>query len=164
MDNPDYDDPAVEQRWCNEQRDLVAAHLRSHHVKHGRIREWPAWHLAPYVSLWAIEKVGRRGSIGWWAICGDVPPDYVSSADVEPPQDPRSAMRVIVERWRQLVKLWKTGRHYKDIQITGLPPPKELARPLEKRVKLLMEWIDDDSLWEEENEEEEEEEEEEEQE
>src|SRR6266446_5228772 len=56
MKKPDYDDPAVEERWCNEQRVNVTNYLSSQKVKHGRIGDWPAWHVAPYVSIWAIES------------------------------------------------------------------------------------------------------------
>ena len=49
-------DPEVEERWCGEQRSRVADYLRSQGVDYGRIGQWPAWHLAPYVSIWAIES------------------------------------------------------------------------------------------------------------
>jgi Domain of unknown function (DUF4826) len=89
MKKPDYDEPAVEERWCREQRANVARYLRSQKVRHGRIGDWPAWHVAPYVSVWAIESVVQPEWIGWWVISGDLPTDYVSSRDVSPPQHPR---------------------------------------------------------------------------
>ncbi len=29
MPKPDYDDPEVEERWCNDQQKIVANYLRS---------------------------------------------------------------------------------------------------------------------------------------
>jgi len=38
---------ATDERWCDEQRARVADYLRSEGVKHRRIGDWPAWHVAP---------------------------------------------------------------------------------------------------------------------
>lgn len=73
MASLDYDDPAVDEAWCADQRQVVADYLSSQNVTHGRIGEWPAWHVAPYVSMWAIESLSRPNDIGWWVICGDLP-------------------------------------------------------------------------------------------
>ena len=41
----------------------------------------------------------RPGSIGWWAISGDLPTDYVTAADLEPPGAPEkghwSSLRIV---------------------------------------------------------------------
>jgi len=70
MTTPDFDDPAVEKRWCAERRAAVADYLKKQGVDHGEIGEWPAWHFAPYVSIWAIESKKRPSRLGWWVICG----------------------------------------------------------------------------------------------
>jgi hypothetical protein len=149
MDNPNYDDPEVEERWCEQQRQRVAEYLRLQGVEHGRIGEWPAWHVAPCASIWAIESRARPEWIGWWVICGDLPTDYISSADVEPPQHPRKAIRAIAERWLKLVDAWGKGLDYQGIQIGNSHSHQELAPLLESRARLLKDWADDDSLWEE---------------
>jgi hypothetical protein len=144
---PDYDDPEVEERWCTEQQKIVADYLHSQGVKHGRIGEWPAWHVAPCASIWAIESLAHPEWIGWWVICGDVPTDYISSADVTLPQHPRTALRVFASNWLDVVNAWKDGREIANTRI-GDPSSYEELRPLlESRAKLLMEWADDDSLW-----------------
>jgi hypothetical protein len=148
MKTPDYDDPEVEERWCEQQRQCVADYLDSQGVEHGCIGEWPAWHVVPHVSIWAIESRARPGWIGWWAICGDLPTDYISSADVESPQHPRKAMRAIAERWLRQVDAWSQGLDCEDIRIAGPCSDRELAPLLETRARLLMDWADDDSLWE----------------
>ena len=149
MNEPDYDDPEVEERWCNKQRTIVADYLRSQKVKHGEVGEWPAWHVAPYASIWVIESLIQPGAIGWWVICGDLPTDYISSSDVKPPQHPRKAIRVIAQRWLIMVEAWSKGREYEGIQIAGSHSHEELAPLLESRAILLLEWADDDTLWEE---------------
>jgi hypothetical protein len=149
MDDPNYDDPEVEERWCEQQRQCVTDYLRSQGVEHGCIGEWPAWHLAPYVSIWAIESSIRPEWIGWWAICGDLPTDYISAADVEPPQHPRKAMRAIAQFWLKAVDAWNQGLEYEGYQIPGPHSHQELAPLLEARAKLLIDFADDDGLWDE---------------
>jgi len=83
-------------------------------------------------------------------ICGDLPTDYVSAADVKPPQHPRKAMRVFAENWLKMVDAWSDGREVENSRIAGSSSPNELAPLLESRARLLMEWAEDDSLWEEE--------------
>jgi hypothetical protein len=72
----------AEEKWCAECRRQVRRYLAGESVQHGRIGSWPAWHVAPYVSVWAIESRARPGCVGWWAICGDVPTDYESAARI----------------------------------------------------------------------------------
>jgi hypothetical protein len=150
MPKPNYDDPDVEERWCSEQQKVVADYLRSQKINHGRIGERPAWHVAPYASIWAIESVARPEWIGWWAICGDLPTDYISTAELEPPQHPRKAMRVFAQNWLEVVKALKDGREIENTRIGEPRSHEELGPLLESRAKLLMDWADDDSLWEEE--------------
>lgn len=149
MPKADYDGPGVEERWCSDQQRIVADYLRSQKVKHGRIGEWPAWHVAPCASIWAIESLTRPERIGWWVICGDLPTDYISSADMAPPQHPRKAMRVFAQNWLEVVKAWKDGREIENTRIGNSGSHEELGPLLEARAKLLMEWAEDDSLWEE---------------
>src|SRR5688572_31851449 len=78
MSGVDYDDSDVEKQWCETARSQVARYLETQSVSHGQIGEWPAWHVAPYVSIWAVESQARPGWVGWWVICGDLPTDYVS--------------------------------------------------------------------------------------
>ena len=150
MDTPDYDDPEVEQEWCNGRRLRVIEYLRSQGVNHGEVGEWPAWHVAPFVSVWAIESLVRPGWIGWWAISGDLPTDYISAADIEPPQHPRKALRAIAERWLEVVRAWNEGREYENFSIAGGRQNPELAPLLEARARIFIDWTDDDSYWKEE--------------
>jgi Domain of unknown function (DUF4826) len=84
---PDFDDPVVEEQWCQERRAQVEEYLLSEGVEPGRIGEWPALHVAPYVSVWAVESRSRPEWVGWWVICGDMLTDYVSAAQIKHPRD-----------------------------------------------------------------------------
>ncbi len=148
MDKLDYDSPEIDDRWCKDQRTIVGEYLDSQRVKHGRIGEWPAWHLAPYVAVWAVESLARQEAIGWWVISGDLPTDYISTVEVEPRQHPRKAVQRIAEHWLELVEAWKTDRDYQGIGISSDLSRPELAKLLESRAKLLMQWANDDSMWE----------------
>jgi hypothetical protein len=57
-------------------------------------------------------------------ICGDLPTDYISAADVDLPQHPRKAMRVFAGNWLEVVKAWKDGREIENTRI-GDPSARE---------------------------------------
>ena len=144
------EDSIADEQWCEEMRTKVEAYLAGEQVKHGRIGESPAWHVSPYVSIWAIESLARPEWIGWWVIAGDLPTDYISAKEIEPPQHPRKAVKAIAERWLEWVQATRQGREHEDLQLGGPQPNPELASLLEPRASLLIEYADDDSLWDEE--------------
>ena len=150
MDNEDYDDPEVEKRWCETARRRVVEYLKADGLSHGRVGKWPAWHIAPIVSVWAIESLARPEWIGWWAIYGDLPTDYISSGNVEPPQHPRKALRVFGENWRRYARIWSEGGQIEGFRIRGCESHQDLAPLLASRAEILIEWANDDSMWEEE--------------
>lgn len=141
---PDYDDPAVEEKWCADQRTQVAAYLAKEKVVHGEIREWPAWHIAPIVSVWAIESKKSPGWVGWWVISGDLPCDYVSADEIKHPRD---AVRAIAESWLEQSELMARGETGANVSIG---PPEEwssLAPMLSGRASSLLEMVNDDDVW-----------------
>jgi len=143
----DYDNPDTEEAWCNEQHIIAKDYLQSQGLNHGRIGEWPAWHIAPYVSVWAIESNTQPESIGWWVISGDLPTDYISASDCVPPQHPRKAIRVFASRWLEVINAWRVGQEYENFNIKGNSSKDELAPLLSARAQLLIKWADDESLW-----------------
>jgi hypothetical protein len=50
-----------EKIWCAERRKAVMEYLADQLQKFGAIGEWPAWHISPYVSVWAVESIIRPG-------------------------------------------------------------------------------------------------------
>lgn len=147
MEKPDYDNPATEEHWCNEQRQVVAEYLRSESIEHGEIGEWPAWHVAPYASIWITESLRYPGAIGWWIICGDLPTSHIAAAVIEPPQHPRKAMRAFAQHWLDQVDAWEHSRDHESIRVNPPHSREELAPLLKSRANLLFEWANDDMLW-----------------
>jgi hypothetical protein len=146
MDTADYDDPEVEQAWCARQRSAVADYLARENLVHGRVGEWPAWHVAPLVSVWAIESKARPGWVGWWVLAGYLPTDYVSAGAI---RHPRHALAAIAARWQRYVADVRAGATPDDITIgDDSVSPGELLPLLETRAALLTEWAGDDALWE----------------
>jgi hypothetical protein len=141
---------ADDEAWCNTQRVAVANYLRSYNVEHGRIGDLPAWHVTRCVAIWAIESKSRLNWIGWWAISGDLPTDYCSAADIEPPQHPRKAIRIFGTRWLSHADAWLNGTETSEFRIAGPHSKEELAPLLKSRAELLLEWAEDDTLWEQE--------------
>ena len=138
----DYADPAVEERWCSECRQRVSEYLARQGVRHGEVGEWPAWHVAPYVYIWAIESVRHPGHVGWWAICGDLPTDYLS---VERIKHPREAMQAFSEVWLEVAQCMTDGVPHSHIRIGPADQATALSPLLESRAKLLSTWAADDA-------------------
>src|SRR5437764_5727586 len=38
----------------------------------------PRWFLSPYVAVWAVRSRANPDRVGWWAISGDLPTDYMT--------------------------------------------------------------------------------------
>ncbi|MFZ4509004.1 MAG: DUF4826 family protein [Fimbriimonas sp.] len=147
MSELDYDDPEVEIQWCEETLAGVRRYLEGEGVRFGEIAEWPAWHIAPYVSIWAVESGEIPDALGWWVIAGDLPSDYLPGHEAD---DPREAMRLFSLRWQRLVDAWEREQEPGDT-IVGSPSDHPTLMPLLRpRAKMLMEWVVDDDLWEEE--------------
>lgn len=144
MSKIDYDEPANEEQWCDARRQDVIDYLGRQAVRHGEVGEWPAWHIAPYVSIWAIESCTAPGWVGWWAICGDLPTDYVSAAEIK---HPREAVRAIAQRWRDASQFMARGEAHPTITIGSPAEWPELAPMLRSRAGILHEWAEDDDLW-----------------
>jgi len=143
MSEPDYNDPAMEERWCEERQAQVVDYLKQQGVKHGRVGEWPAWHIAPYVSLWAIESAARSDWVGWWVVCGDLPTDYISAENTE---HPRLALRAVAKRWLDLAARMQRGEA-PPVTLGHAGSDAELMALLERRGGILLSWAADDKCW-----------------
>ena len=143
---PDYDDPEIEARWCAERRAEVTEYLRREGVAHGEIGAMPAWRLAPYVSVWTVGSLASPGSVGWWAISGDMPNDYVSSSKAG---TPREAVHAIASLWQDAARYMTRGEQHPTFVIGTGERMEELAPMLASRARLLLEWADDPTVWEE---------------
>ena len=123
----------------------MIAYLSSQHCEHGGVGEWPAFHVDPYLALWAVQSRKVSGRIGWWAISGDLPTDYMSSSSG---YHPREALRHFSVEWLSVAESMKRGEEHPGTQI-GTPEQWPTMAPLlEKRAHLLKNYADDDRLWE----------------
>ncbi len=147
MNAIDYDDPAVDERWCNARRNEVIQYLAPLQLEHGAIGECPAWHIAPYVSIWAIESRKHPGWVGWWVICGDLPTDYISA---ESAKHPREVLRAFGQCWLVMASYMSRGETYPNHTIGSLKDWPVLSPLLLSRAKILLEWANLDELWDEE--------------
>ncbi|MBP6575101.1 MAG: DUF4826 family protein [Flavobacteriales bacterium] len=144
MTDIDWDDDSNNERWCHEQRSVAAAYMEAQPVGFGQLGDWPAWHIAPDVSIWAIESLKAPGKVGWWVICGDLPTDYASGENTP---HPRIAVGVFAKRWAQLAASMERGEDPASFSIGTLECADELIPLLKSRARLLSEWVSDDSVW-----------------
>ncbi|MDF1838752.1 MAG: DUF4826 family protein [Planctomycetota bacterium] len=142
METPDYDDPEVDREWCLAARSEVVEYLAGTGVQHGPVGDWPAWHVAPILSIWAVESVKQPGAVGWWVIYGDIPTDYIGSAGLH---HPREVLRAIAWRWKEYVDAVRGGSPPDGFAIGDGSP--ELIDLLEGRAGLLVEMSSDDEVW-----------------
>jgi len=133
-----------EDGWCSDQREHVIQYLRRENVSHGRVGEWPAWHVYPCVAIWAIESVKAPGWVGWWAISGDLPCDYISATDAS---DPRTAARVIADSWLEVSEHLIAGREHPTVRIGLRGADPDLGRLLLARARMLRALSEDAQNW-----------------
>lgn len=131
---------ADEEAWCAKRRMAVIEYLRGQRLDHGAVGEVPAWFVAPYVSIWAIESLKSPGWVGWWVISGDLPTDYCSAQDC---RHPRLAMKRFAEEWTSAIEQTHPGDA--TIGETGLSV--SLLPLLKTRADLLLKFSADDNLW-----------------
>jgi hypothetical protein len=141
---PDYDDPKVEASWIEEQREEVLSYLSAEHVGIESLPADPAWHIPPYVAIWEVPSVRAPKGVGWWAISGDVPTDYISAAGIS---DARSAMSAFADRWVRAAESMRAGTAPSDFTIGSPAEWPQLAPLLTSRATLLADWASDEEIW-----------------
>lgn len=135
-----------EEAWASEQRQTVRAYLEKELVKYREIGEWPAWHVHPVLAIWAVESAQAPGRVGWWAVSGDVPTDYVSFADAD---HPRKAMLHFIKQWDEVSSSMLEGKKHPHITIGSPDQWPVLGNLLERRAELMRKFANDHSMWEE---------------
>ena len=140
----DFDNPEVEAQWFLERREAVLAYLAGEGISHGGIDGDPAWHVAPYVSVWSVGSLAHPGSVGWWAISGDLPHDYVSADNAK---SPREAVEAIASLWQEAARYMSRGERHPTFVIGSGERDEELAPLLASRAELLLEWVADPDAW-----------------
>jgi hypothetical protein len=98
------------------------------------------------LALWAVQSLRSEGSIGWWAISGDVPTDYMSRGSA---YHPREAMRYFGSEWSAVCDAMAAGKR-RDGYTIGDPGDWPGLEPLlRSRAGMLLRWADDDEIWDE---------------
>lgn len=141
---PDFDTPKANEDWCIERRSAVVHYLSKEKIPHGPIGEWPAWHIAPYISVWAVESHLQPGALGWWVVSGDLPTDYISGLSAS---DPREAIRFLGGRWQEVSEFMLRGEKHPDVNIGTSASWPKIGPLLRSRSQLLAKWAGDDSMW-----------------
>jgi len=135
-----------DEAWCLAQRENLLSYLSNEGFREPTVGDWPAWHVAPIVSIWAIESVDRPGRVGWWAVSGDFPTDYTPCREEA---HPRHALRDIGLRWREAAAKWAEGQPAKGWHLGDPSQEKELGPLLAARAELFLKIAADDVHWEE---------------
>lgn len=133
-----------EQAWLKTQRREVVAYLRKEGVDHLGVGNYPAFHFHPYLALWAVQSKKAPGWVGWWAISGDLPTDYISRGRVA---HPRSALRAFARKWREISGYMLRGEQHPSITIGSPEQWPELGELLRRRALMIQHLVDDGDLW-----------------
>ncbi|MDJ0613501.1 MAG: DUF4826 family protein [Rhizobiaceae bacterium] len=131
--------------WVGQQRENVETYLQGHGIDTPNVGEWPAFEVAPYFAIWAVESQRLPGQVGWWAFSGDCPTDYVSEKGHS---HPRAALGTLLENWRSYIPHMKANRMPPNVEFGQGAQLSELGQLLEARVGILEEWYLDDEMWE----------------
>ena len=132
-------DEANDKAWFAEQKAKVEDYLESEGLVGYRVPQIPAWHVSPYVAIWAIESLAVPGNVGWWAISGDLPSDYCSSSSA---RNPRQAAKHFSETWLEAVR---DPREDGSLGTTGISA--ELRDMMASRAQTLANFAAEDEIW-----------------
>jgi len=130
---PEHDDMA----WVADQRKSVELYLQNQRCDHAGVSLEPRWFLSPYLAIWAVRSKANPGLVGWWAISGDVPTDYMTAS---------SKLRSIGDVMTAFGKQWSaSAAAMSQGQYMGFGSLKETARIaplLQSRAALLIDFAE----------------------
>ena len=141
-----YDDPEVEAAFCAECHEKLLRRLAADGVIHGAISDEPLSYAPDLACVWAIEHPGSPGTVGWWAISGDLPTTYYSATDIP---DPRSFLRAVSQHWRAATDAMESGDPPAELTVGAPKDWPRLIPILRSYAGILETWAEDDDAWEE---------------
>jgi len=130
-----------EDRWIDAERKHAEDYLREQGVDHLGVGEFPAFHVHPYLALWAVQSKNAPGWIGWWTITGDLPADYISSTEG---RHPRGAF---ARHWREVSGCMLRGEPHPNYRLGAPNEWPELGDLLRRRAEIIQRYADDDEIW-----------------
>lgn len=134
----------AEEEFLRETRRRVVEYLTREGVPHGGVAKEPQWFLHPSVSVWAVRSGRVQGAIGWFAIAGDLPTDYISTADTA---DAREAVRKFAQRWAALARSMRDRVPDPDLSVGAPEDWPQLSELLHRRARLLADYASEDENW-----------------
>jgi hypothetical protein len=134
----------AEQAFLQDARKRISEYLAREGVPHGGVPEEPEWFVHPVVAVWAVASGRVQGSVGWFAVAGDLPTDYVSSADVA---DARAALRAFAHRWAGLARTMRARVSDPDLSAGSPEDWPRTSELLERGARLLASYAADDGHW-----------------
>jgi hypothetical protein len=134
----------AEEEFLRETRRRVVEYLTREGVPHGGVAKEPQWFLHPSVSVWAVRSGRVEGAIGWFAIAGDLPTDYISTADTA---DAREAVRKFAQRWAALARSMRDRIPDPDLSVGSPEDWPQLSELLHRRARLLADYASEDENW-----------------
>ncbi len=133
-----------EDKWISAQRKVVEEYLRREGVDHLGVGEYPAFHVHPYLAVWAVQSKKAPGWVGWWAISGDLRTDYVTRGKIA---HPRQAIREFAQRWREVSEYMIRGEAHPDVRIASPNEWPRLGPLLRNRADILQRYVDENDIW-----------------
>jgi hypothetical protein len=130
------DDPE-DAAWVARQLEVVVAYLAQQHVQHGGVSQEPRWFLSPYVAVWAIRSQANPDRVGWWAISGDLPTDYMTCRHE---RDPGDVLIAFAKQWKVAAERMAVGEQLDNYRIGDSARAAELAPLLAARAEVLDEF------------------------
>jgi hypothetical protein len=135
----------AEDAWLAEQRAIAIGYLQKEGISTPVVAEVPAFHVSPYVSLWAVRSKKNPDAVGWWVIAGDLPTDYLSAENAE---EPRMALAAIARLWKEAAERMLRGERDPDFKVGRSEDWPTLGDLLLRRSGILMRYSEDETLWE----------------
>jgi Domain of unknown function (DUF4826) len=132
-EKPTITDPE-EAAWTASQRTRVIDYLTSERCEHGGVSFEPRWFLSPYIAIWAIRSNASSDRIGWWAISGDVPTDYITCTHEN---DDADVLLSFARVWKSAAAYMANGMWAPNHQIGPPGRQKEFAPMLLSRAQFL---------------------------
>jgi Domain of unknown function (DUF4826) len=133
-----------EQPWLDSEHARIAAYLDAAGVAHAGVAAEPDWYVYEVVAVWAVASTASPERVGWWAVSGDIPTDYIGSAGIG---DARQALAAIAARWGAGADRMRAGMEPEGVSFGPRTEWPELAPMLASRAAHLAEWARDDELW-----------------
>ncbi len=132
-EEPTITDP-TDANWAAQQRANVIDYLAAHQCEHAGVSLEPRWFLSPYLAIWAIRSKANPERIGWWAISGDLPTDYITCTTERTNADVLTSFSIV---WKSVAAYMMNGEWAPNHQIGPPGRQKELAPLLLRRAEML---------------------------